>query len=76
MVKDICVLCGVETPYNFETHIDYRYGYVEGTGQLCKSCYDDGTKREQILIPANLIYNTPNDQELGAKVRQIYNSNL
>lgn len=76
MAKDICILCGEETPYDFETHIDYRYGYVEGAGQCCKTCYDRGTERRQILIPADIIYNTPNDMELGAKVRQIYNSTL
>ena len=73
---DCCVLCGVETPYKHSTHIDYRYGYVEGAGQLCKSCYDRGTECRQILIPADIVYNTPNDMELGAKVRQIYNSTL
>ena len=71
-VLDTCVLCGTETPYSRSTHIDFRYGYVEGAGQLCKTCYDGGTERRQILIPADLVYNTPNDQELGAKVRQIY----
>lgn len=69
---DNCVLCGAETPYTRSTHIDYRYGYVEGAGQLCKSCYDRGTERKQILVPADIVYNTPNDQELGAKVRQLY----
>ena len=73
---DCCVLCGAETPFKRSTHVDFRYGYVEGAGQLCKSCYDRGTERRQILIPADIIYNTPNDMELGAKVRQIYNSNL
>jgi len=72
MAKDTCIMCGVETAYEFETHIDFRYGYVEGAGQLCKSCYDRGTERRQILVPADMVYNTPNDQELGAKVRQIY----
>ena len=72
-MKDKCVLCGVETPYEFETHVDYRYGYIEGAGQLCKPCYDRGTERRQIIIPADIIYNTPNDMELGAKVRLIYN---
>ena len=75
-IFDTCVLCGEVTPYKRSTHIDYRYGYVEGAGQLCKSCYDRGTERRQIVIPADLVYNTPNDQELGEKIRQIYNSNL
>ena len=76
MAKDKCVLCGVETPYEFETHIDMRIGYIEGAGQLCKACYDRGTERTQIVIPADVIYNTPNDQELGFKVRQIYYQSL
>lgn len=73
MAKDTCVLCGAETPYDFHTHIDHRYWYIEGAGQLCKSCYDRGTERSSIVVPSDLIYNTPNDQELGGKVRNIYN---
>jgi len=74
---DTCIMCGVETPYKRNVHIDLRTGYIEGAGQLCKACYDRGTERRQILIPADIpadiIYNTPNDMELGAKVRLIYN---
>lgn len=33
--KDKCVLCGKESPYTIDTHIDYRVGYVEGVGQGC-----------------------------------------
>lgn len=69
---DHCVLCGVETIYKRSTHVDMRLGYIEGAGQLCPKCYSIGTDRNQILIPEHIIYNTPNDQELGAKVRQIY----
>lgn len=69
---DSCVLCNAKTRYQRSTHIDYRYGYVEGCGQLCESCYKGGTERRQILVPANVVYNTPNDQELGAKVRKLY----
>lgn len=72
MAKDTCVLCGVETPYDYETHIDLRIGYIEGAGQLCKSCYNIGSSRQHVAIPVYLIMNTPNDQELGAKVRRIY----
>lgn len=73
---EICVLCGKVTDVKFTTPVDYRYHYIEGAGQLCKSCYNRGTERRQIIIPADLVYNTPNDMELGEKVRQIYNSNL
>lgn len=33
--KDKCVICGKETPYSINTHIDMRIGYVEGGGQGC-----------------------------------------
>jgi hypothetical protein len=36
--KDNCVLCGRETPYYKDEHIDTRYHYIEGAGQLCKEC--------------------------------------
>lgn len=38
--KDNCVSCGRETPYSKDQHIDTRYHYIEGAGQLCKECYD------------------------------------
>ena len=72
MAKDKCVLCGVETPYDYETHVDIRIGYIEGIGQLCKMCYDEGTDHSHTMIPDQVIINTPNDQELGNKVRKIY----
>lgn len=63
-MKDKCVICGAETPYEFETHIDYRHGYVEGVGQTCPSgC---------VTIPSKTILETPNDYELGEIVRRMY----
>ena len=38
VVKDRCVLCRKETEYTKETHIDKRVNYIEGCGQLCKTC--------------------------------------
>lgn len=76
MAKDTCILCGAETPYEYETHIDMRTGYIEGAGQLCVKCYRRGTDRTHILIPTHIVYDTPNDQELGGKVRQIYYENI
>lgn len=72
MAKDKCVLCGKETNYDFETHIDFRVGYIEGAGQLCHECYTNGSDRRHITVPMSMVYNTPNDIELGEKVRQIY----
>lgn len=37
--KDVCVICYKETPYKLSDHIDEREKYVEGAGQLCKTCY-------------------------------------
>ena len=39
--KDDCVKCGDSTPYGKAEHIDNRYHYVDGAGQLCKGCWDD-----------------------------------
>lgn len=74
MAKDTCVMCGEITPYDFETNIHLRYGYVEGMGQLCRSCYN-GEKNDEILtIPKKIVRDTPNDMELGEKIRYISNN--
>ena len=82
MAKDLCIMCGKETAYEFETHIDYRVGYVEGAGQLCYACYTHEnpsvnfgpTQSLDLIICVNedTILNTPNDYELGERVRQMY----
>jgi hypothetical protein len=35
---DVCVVCGVETNEPKDKHVDYRYNYVDGAGQLCSKC--------------------------------------
>jgi hypothetical protein len=86
MPNEICILCGKETNVDTNTHIDYRYGYVEGAGQCCKECYNKTNNNTEedyvtktmrnrttlITISAEDILSTPNDMELGAKVRQRY----
>jgi hypothetical protein len=69
-MKDCCVMCSNETLYDFTDHIDMRYGYIEGVGQLCIECYTNKTKT--IQIPVQLVKETSNDYELGNKVRKIY----
>ena len=74
-----CVICGEATQYRFNDHIDLRYNYVEGAGQLCPKC---GNKDEEPIaldshrnlftVSEYTVLSTPNDQELGAKVRQLY----
>jgi hypothetical protein len=86
MPNEICIICGKQTTIDVNTHIDLRYGYVEGAGQCCKQCYDKtyGSPNDEYLnrvmrnrttlitISAEDILDTPNDQQLGAKVRQKY----
>lgn len=67
-------MCGVDTPYDVSTHVDYRYNYVDGIGQMCGDCHRRGSGlTEQILIPKEYINMFPNDMELGSAVRQFYN---
>ena len=71
---DKCIICGKDTPYKFSDYIDTRIGYVEGAGQGCykpNSCTQE-INRSSITISKELIHKTPNDQELGKKVRKIY----
>ena len=81
-----CVICGVDTQYRFRTPIDFRYNYVEGAGQLCSKCYHFDTisvtkdenpipldsHRQLFTVSEYTVLSTSNDQELGAKVRQLY----
>ena len=50
MVKDYCIICGVETPYDCKTHIDMRLGYVEGVGQLCAKCWAEDNDKNILTI--------------------------
>jgi recombinational DNA repair protein (RecF pathway) len=38
---DKCVLCNTDTEYDEFDHIDSRYFYVEGAGQLCPKCWNE-----------------------------------
>ena len=40
-MKELCVTCKKETKYYRDDHVDYRIGYIEGSGQLCLDCYDE-----------------------------------
>jgi hypothetical protein len=69
-----CVICGKDTHYRFNDHIDMRIGYIEGSGQGCyqPSICEQARKNSLISISEQVIHETPNDLELGAKVRRIY----
>jgi hypothetical protein len=74
-----CVICGEPTQYRFNDHVNFRFNYVEGAGQLCNKC---GNKEEEPIaldshrnlftVSEYTVLSTPNDQELGNKVRQLY----
>jgi len=38
--RDKCVSCNAETEYDEFEHIDFRYFYIEGVGQLCQNCHN------------------------------------
>ena len=69
--KERCVMCSKLTDYDITTHIDLRHGYVEGMGQLCFSCYT-GSSRNSISVDERTIMDTPNDMELGSKIRRVF----
>jgi hypothetical protein len=70
-IFETCIQCGAETDTLKTTHIDFRVGYIEGAGQLCRQCYM-GSSRNLITIDERTILDTPNNEELGAKVRRRY----
>jgi hypothetical protein len=76
-IYEDCILCGKKTTTLKTTHIDFRTGYIEGAGQLCRECHMKGNaeSREHISIPKHFIKTYPNDMELGEKVREFYYQN-
>ena len=41
VMKEKCVSCDQETPYDVSMHISLRQCYVEGAGQLCLKCWKE-----------------------------------
>ena len=39
---EICVSCGEETSYKKGEDVTFRYGYIDGAGQLCFTCSQRG----------------------------------
>jgi hypothetical protein len=76
-IYEDCILCDEKTTTLKTTHVDFRTGYIEGAGQLCRDCYMKGSSesREHISIPKHYIKTYSNDMELGAKIRQFYYEN-
>jgi hypothetical protein len=76
-IYEQCILCGKETTTLKTTHVDFRTGYIEGAGQLCRECYMKGSSegREHISIPKHYIKTYSNDMELGREIRKYYYQN-
>ena len=50
---DLCTRCNGKTIYKTETQIHNRFGYIEGSGQLCGKCYEKVyTKRQKNKLNA------------------------
>ena len=75
MTKDSCVLCGNQTHYELDTHIDNRVGYIEGMGQLCASCYRGTSSKNHIVVPEEYFKKYTRDTELGEQLRKFYDTN-
>ena len=72
-MKDKCILCGAETPYDQSTHIDMRVGYIEGAGQVCTACLEENKQsRRGVVIMGHDVLSHPNDADLGAMVRKTW----
>ena len=40
-MKDKCIVCGEETPYDETVDVNMRTCYVDGVGQLCVGCWKE-----------------------------------
>ena len=75
MSKESCVLCGKQTLYEFDTHIDNRVGYIEGMGQLCAPCFRGTNDKNHVVIPEEYFKKYSNNIELGEQLRKFYYMN-
>ena len=40
LMTELCIRCGKPTIYNSDTPVSDRLYFIEGSGQLCQSCYE------------------------------------
>ena len=45
-----CIVCEKETDVPKNLSVDYRQFYIEGAGQLCKTCHDNIDNRIYIKL--------------------------
>jgi len=48
--KDKCVICDCETQYDEFEHVDFRYFYVKGCGQLCCECFNNAYQIDDKVV--------------------------
>ena len=48
--QERCVLCGKMTEYTKDKPISERKGYIEGSGQLCRTCFAELYESEHSKI--------------------------
>lgn len=83
-MKENCIICGKETQYDINTHIDLRNNYIEGAGQLCNQCVEEKSyfkpkkidDKKGVFISNEQIKRIPNDFQLGLYVRMLYLDSL
>jgi hypothetical protein len=67
--QSICTYCGKDTS-------EIEYDYLDGQDHLeCilqSEIENSYIEEDCIIIPNGVIHNTPNDYELGEKIRKIY----
>lgn len=72
MIKWICKYCGEDTTrvdYDYLVNTDHISCALKAEGSIMKN------RTTLITVPIELILDTPNDAELGAKVRRLYHEN-
>ncbi len=58
-MKDKCVICRVDSLYDIDEHINFRIGYIKGSGQLCLDCLEE------------LYYKNKKQQEVRSETRKM-----
>ncbi len=47
METETCIVCGVDTKVPKNLHVDHRFNYVEGAGQMCQKCWNETYKNSK-----------------------------
>jgi hypothetical protein len=64
-----CKYCGGDTSH---VEADYLWGYDHLACALQEKMQEEKKAKQVLTIPFDLILSTPNDQELGEKIRVMY----